>query len=180
MATARESNDQYKNEVERLNTAAEATKAKHESDVAMHRKHAATLARDVSDLQQTVETYKTELANASRRIHRNGYPHTPDSSNNTQTPRLPEDEDDPFGPGTTGMGMSTNRRRLDTSALFPPDAFGIDSVDNSPDPSPSRPFHVPAPTNEFEALQQKLTHAQRQIATLKGTLNREKELRMDY
>lgn len=180
LATSRESNDQYKNEVERLNTTAEVTKAKHESDIAMHRKHTATLARDVSDLQQTVETYKTELANASRRIHRNGYPHTPDSSNNTQTPRLAEDEDDPFGPGTTGMGMSTNRRRLDTSALFPPDAFGIDSVDNSPDPSPSRPFHVPAPTNELEALQQKLAHAQRQITTLKGTLNREKELRMDY
>ena len=180
LATSRESNDQYKNEVERLNTTAEAAKAKHETDIAMRRKQADTLARDVSDLQQTVETYKTGLTNASRRIHRNGFPHSPNSSNNTQTPRLAEDEDDPFGPGTTGMGMFTNCRRLDTSALFPPDAFGIDSVDNSPDPSPSRPFYVPAPTNEVEALQQKLAHAQSQTATLKGTLNREKELRMDY
>ena len=34
------------------------------------------------------------------------------------------------------------------------------------------------PSNEIEALQQRLTHAQRQINTLKGSLNREKQQRM--
>ncbi|KAH8119686.1 hypothetical protein DFH11DRAFT_460464 [Phellopilus nigrolimitatus] len=179
LAGSRESNDSYKNEVERLKSSIEETKIKHETDVAHHRKHAAALARDKSDLQQSVDTYKVELARASRRLPRFGSPFTPGSHTDAQTPRMPEDEDDPFGPGTTGM--STNRRRLDTSGLFPPDAFGPESVDNTPDPSPSRPFLAPShPTNEIEALQQKLAHAQRHISTLKGTLNREKELRMEY
>ncbi|KAI5121954.1 hypothetical protein M0805_002025 [Coniferiporia weirii] len=181
LTATRESNDSYKNEVERLKVAAEETKVKHETDVALHRKHVAALAREKSDLQQSVDTYKVELARASRRLPRFGSPYTPDGRSDAQTPRMPEDEDDPFGPGTTGMGMSTNRRRLDTSALFPPDAFGSESVDNSPEPSPSRPFLAPNhPSNEIEALQQKLAHAQRQISTLKGTLGREKELRMEY
>ncbi|THH09224.1 hypothetical protein EW145_g2179 [Phellinidium pouzarii] len=181
LTSTRESNDSYKNEVERLKSAAEEMKTKHETDVALHRKHVAALAREKSDLQQSIDKYKVELARASRHPLRFGSPYTPDGRSDAQTPRMLEDDDDPFGPGTTGMGMSTNRRRLDTSALFPPDAFGPESVDNSPEPSPSRPFLAPNhPSNEIEALQQKLAHAQRQISTLKGTLGREKELRMEY
>ncbi|KAL5506867.1 hypothetical protein ACEPAH_6323 [Sanghuangporus vaninii] len=181
LATARELNDSSKNEVDRLQRTIEEAKNKHEMDVALHRKQAAALAREKSDLQQTVDTYKVELARASRRLPRYGSPLTSDGQGDAQTPGPPEDEDDPFGPGTTGMGMSTNRRRLDTSGLFPSDAFGPDFVDASPDPSPSRPFLSPNhPSNEIEALQQKLAHAQRQINTLKSSLNREKELRMEY
>ncbi|KAL5508743.1 hypothetical protein ACEPAG_4778 [Sanghuangporus baumii] len=181
LATVREMNDSSKNEVDRLQRTIEEAKNKHEMDVALHRKQAAALAREKSDLQQTVDTYKAELARASRRLPRYGSPLTPDGQDDAQTPGPPEDEDDLFGPGTTGMGMSTNRRRLDTSGLFPSDAFGPDFVDASPDPSPSRPFLSPNhPSNEIEALQQKLAHAQRQINTLKSSLNREKELRMEY
>jgi len=53
--------------------------------------------------------------------------------------------------------------------------------DSSPDVSPSRPFQAPNhPSNEVEALQQRLSHAQRQINTLKSTLQREKELKIEY
>ncbi|EJD03472.1 uncharacterized protein FOMMEDRAFT_20543 [Fomitiporia mediterranea MF3/22] len=181
LATAREQNDSSKNEVDRLQRTIEDAKNKHETDVALHRKQTAALARDKSDLQQAVDTYKAELARASRRLPRYGSPLTPDGRSDAQTPRTTDDEEDLFGPGTTGMGMSTNRRRMDTSGLFPPDAFGPDYVDASPEPSPSKPFLSPNhPSNEIEALQQKLAHAQRQISTLKGTLAREKELRIEY
>ena len=181
LTAARELNDSSKNELDRLQRTIEEVKNKHETDVALHRKQAAALAREKSDLQQTVDTCKADLARATRRLPRYGSPLTPDGQQNVQTPGLPEDEEDPFGPGTTGMGMSTNRRRLDTSGLFPSDAFGSEFIDASPDPSPSRPFLSPNhPSNEIEALQQKLAHAQRQINTLKSSLNREKELRMEY
>ena len=56
LTSARETNDSSKNEVERLQHAIEDIKVKHETDVALHRKHAASLARDKSDLQQAVDT----------------------------------------------------------------------------------------------------------------------------
>ncbi|KAH9994699.1 hypothetical protein BJV77DRAFT_1059915 [Russula vinacea] len=72
---------------------------------------------------------------------------------------------------------STSRRRGDTSAMFSADG----DYDSSPDVSPSRPFQAPNhPSNEVEALQQRLSHAQRQINTLKSTLQREKELKIEY
>lgn len=78
-------------------------------------------------------------------------------------------------------GASTNRRKMDTSAMFPVDGFGSDYAD-SPEVSPVRAPFLAAnhPSNEIEALQQRLAHAQRQINTLKGTLQREKQLRMEY
>ncbi|KAL5512108.1 hypothetical protein ACEPAG_3629 [Sanghuangporus baumii] len=174
LVTVRELNDSSKNEVDRLQCMIEEAKNKHEMDVALHRKQAAALAHEKSDLQQTVNTYKAEIAHASRRLPRYGSPLTTDSQDDSQTPGPPEDEDNLFGSGTTGMGMSTNRRQLDTSGLFLSDAFGPDFVDALPDPSPSRPVLSPNyPSNEIEALQQKLAHAQRQINTLKSSLNRE-------
>ncbi|KAI0282557.1 hypothetical protein BGY98DRAFT_1094275 [Russula aff. rugulosa BPL654] len=72
----------------------------------------------------------------------------------------------------------TSRRRGDTSAMFSVDG----DFDSSPGVSPSRPFQAPDyyPSNEVEALQQRLACAQRQIKTLKGTLQREKELKIEY
>ena len=123
LTSARETNDSSKNEVERLQRTIEDIKVKHETDVALHRKHAASLARDKSDLQQAIDTYKMELARANRRLPRFGSPYTSDGRSEVQTPRHPDEEEDPFGAGTAGM--STGRRRLDSSTLFPPDAFGL-------------------------------------------------------
>jgi hypothetical protein len=91
------------------------------------------------------------------------------------TPTGHDNDADIFG--THGRG-STNRRNLDVSGLFPPDDLGSDLAD-SPDASPIRKPFLAAnhPTNEIEALRQRLAHAQRQINTLKGSLNHEKHLR---
>ncbi|KAF8962640.1 hypothetical protein BDZ97DRAFT_2059572 [Flammula alnicola] len=178
LALARDTGDQHKNEGERLQTVIEEMKAKHETDIAQARKHAAGLARDKSDLQQAMDTLKAEVARAGRRLPRFGSPLTPGGPDTKDflTPAGHDDPDDVFG--TTGRG-STNRRNLDVSGLFPPDDLGSDFAD-SPDPSPVRKPFLAAnhPTNEIEALQQRLAHAQRQINTLKGSLNREKQLRM--
>ena len=179
LASSRESNDSYKNEVERLKVTIEDTKAKHETDIALHRKQAAALVRDKSDLQSTVDNFKLELARVNRRLPRFGSPFSSSVHGDARTPKIDEDEDDPFV--APSAAASVNRRKFDTSGLFPPDAFGEDSVDNSPEPSPSRPFLAPNhPSNEMEALRQAYSHAQRTISTLKGTISREKELRMDY
>ena len=172
LATSRDSGDQHKNEAERLKNTLEEMKAKHETDIAHARKHAASLQRDKSDLQQSVDALKSE-ASRSKRLPRFGSPSTPNGpTSDFRTPAA--DDDDPFSvPPST-----TNRKRID--GLFPVDAFG-DLVDASPDPSPSRPFVASNhPNNEIEALQQRLSHAQRQINTLKGTLQREKESRIGY
>ncbi|KAF8889574.1 hypothetical protein BD779DRAFT_1662013 [Infundibulicybe gibba] len=180
LAASRDAGDQHKNESERLQTIIEEMKNKHETDVAQARKHAAGLARDKSDLQQTIETLKTEASRAGRRLPRFGSPLTPNGpgTNDYLTPAGDHGDDDVF---TGTGGASTNRRRLDTSAMFPPEDLGSDFAD-SPEPSPVRSsFLAPNhPSNEIEALQQRLAHAQRQINTLKGTLQREKQLRMDY
>ncbi|KAF8885292.1 meiotic cell cortex C-terminal pleckstrin homology-domain-containing protein [Infundibulicybe gibba] len=60
LAASRDAGDQYKNESERLQTIVEEIKNKHEIDITQARKHAAELARDKSDLQQTVDTLKAE------------------------------------------------------------------------------------------------------------------------
>ncbi|KAI0720816.1 hypothetical protein C8T65DRAFT_632906 [Cerioporus squamosus] len=176
LTMARETADQHKNEAERQQTAFEELKAKHETDVAQARKHAASLQRDKSDLQQALDSMKAEAAKASRRLPRFGSPLTPNglSASEAVTP-ADHDDDDVF----SAAGASTHtRKKLDNSGLFPE---GFEFEDESPDPSPSRPFLAPNhPTNEIEALQQRLAHAQRQINTLKSTLQREKELRMDY
>ncbi|TFK91198.1 hypothetical protein K466DRAFT_583031 [Polyporus arcularius HHB13444] len=176
LTTLRETADQHKNEAERQQTAFEELKAKHETDVAQARKHAASLQRDKSDLQQALDSMKAEAAKANRRLPRFGSPLTPNglSASEAVTP-ADHDDDDVF----SVAGASTHtRKKLDNSGLFPE---GFEFGDESPDPSPSRPFLAPNhPTNEIEALQQRLAHAQRQINTLKSTLQREKELRIDY
>ncbi|KAF8886927.1 hypothetical protein BD779DRAFT_1624570 [Infundibulicybe gibba] len=62
LAASRDAGDQYKNESERLQTIIEEMKNKHETDITQATgKHAAELARDKSDLQQTVDTLKAEV-----------------------------------------------------------------------------------------------------------------------
>jgi len=169
---AREATDQHKNEAERLKNGMEELKANHETAIAQARKQAASLQRDKSDLQQSLDTVKAEMARLNRRLPR-GSPMTPEGRERSDL-LTPNDRemDDVFSPPP-----STNRRRGDTSAMFSADG----EYDSSPDVSPSRPFQAPNhPSNEVEALQQRLSHAQRQINTLKGTLQREKELKIEY
>ncbi|KAG5219883.1 coiled-coil protein [Salix suchowensis] len=165
LATARDAGDQHKNEAERLNNTIEEMKAKHETDIAHARKHAASLARDKSDLQQTVDQMKTEAARSGRRLPRFGSPLTPNGAAGSDflTPGG-LDEDDVFSTG----GASTNRRRMDNSAIY---QGGVDEFGMPDDPRPSR---------EVEELQQKLAHAQRQISSLTHRVKREKELKMDF
>ncbi|KAI9463019.1 hypothetical protein F5148DRAFT_1313626 [Russula earlei] len=170
---AREATDQHKNEAERLKGGLEDLKANHETTIAQARKQAASLQRDKSDLQQSLDTLKAEMARLNRRLPRMGSPMTPEGRERSDL-LTPNDRevDDVFSPAP-----STNRRRGDTSAMFSADG----EYDSSPDASPSRPFQAPNhPSNEVEALQQRLSHAQRQINTLKSTLQREKELKIEY
>ncbi|KAI6043981.1 hypothetical protein EDC04DRAFT_2562205 [Pisolithus marmoratus] len=176
--TTRESADQHKNEAERIKTAFDEFKAKHETEFAQARKYAAGLQRDKSDLQSSLDAMKAEIVKANRRLGpKYGSPLTPGTAGAKDflTPAASE-VDDVF---TTG-GASTNRRKVDSSAVFQPENFE-DIADISPDPSPSRPFQAANhPSKEIEDLQQRLQHAQRQIKKLTGSLHREKEMRIDY
>ncbi|KAI0346389.1 hypothetical protein BDW22DRAFT_1388518 [Trametopsis cervina] len=175
LTNTREAVDQHKNEAERHQNAYQELKAKHEADVAQARRQAASLQRDKSDLQQTLDALKAENAKANKRLPRFGSPLTPNGANTPAINTPVPDEDDVFSTN----GASTNRKKMDTSGLFPVDGF--EYPDSSPEHSPSRPFLAPNhPSNEIEALQQRLAHAQRQINTLKGSLQREKELRIEY
>ena len=178
LALARDNADHHKIESEKLQGAFEELKNKHETDIAQARKHAAGLVRDKSDLQQTIDTLKAENARAERGIPKFGSPLTPGTKTDTDfvTPAGLDDDSDVFG--TTG-GASTNRRKLDISGMFGTDDLGSDYAD-SPEHSPFRKTFLAAnhPNNEIEALQQRLAHAQRQINTLKGSLNREKQHRL--
>lgn len=178
LQTTRESADHYKNEVDRLQTASEEQKQKHDTSGAQYRRQIASLQRQIFDLQQTNETTKAELVKAQRKSPRFLSPTTPNglAPSEAATPAN-GDADDLFS--TTGGASTHNRKRMDTSGLFPLEDF--DYADESPDVSPSRPFLAPNhPSNEIEVLQQRLVHAQRQISTLKGSLQREKEMRIDY
>ncbi|RDB16304.1 hypothetical protein Hypma_002995 [Hypsizygus marmoreus] len=116
LATARDAGDQHKNEAERLQNVVEEMKAKHETDVAQARKHAAGLARDKSDLQQAVDAMKTEVARAGRLFPRFGSPLTPNGAAGSDFVLTPAGDDN-NGDMFTG-GASTNRRKLDASAIF--------------------------------------------------------------
>lgn len=177
LASSHDTSEQQKNDLEKLQIAYDELKAKHETDIAQARKHAAGLQRDKSDLQQSMELLKTEHARANRKLPRMGG--SPAAANDTPndflTPGGPHD-DDIF----SMAGGSTNRRRGADNSLYPADRFS-DYADSSPDASPIKAPRAPNhPSNEIESLQQRLAHAQRQINTLKNTLQREKELKMDY
>ena len=176
LAAAREGADQTKIEDEKLKVSFHELKAKHETDIAQARKTVAGLQRDKSDLQQSLDALKLEMQRNARRLPKFGSPLTPNGAQTgPHTPR--DDEDDPFSPTHT-VASTRNRKQHDTSALFPADELGF--LDTSPDSSPLRPVLAPNhPSNEIEALQQRLVHAQRQISTLKGSLQREKEMRLE-
>ncbi|KAH7868951.1 uncharacterized protein C8R40DRAFT_1132791 [Lentinula edodes] len=179
LAASRDTSEQFKNETSQLQGALEELTNKHETDIALARKHAAGLARDKSDLQQTIDTLKTEVARAGRRLPRFGSPLTPNGAE-------PNDFLTPGGFSNPGDEVfsnvaSTNRRNKMSELGAYDDAFGDEFAD-SPEgsPLPGSPFRsANHPLNEIEVLQQRLAHAQRQILTLKGTLQREKKEKLD-
>ncbi|KAF6745032.1 hypothetical protein DFP72DRAFT_1018302 [Ephemerocybe angulata] len=197
--TTQTNSDQYKTESERLQGQLDTLKAKHETDVAQARRHAAGLMRDKSDLQTTIEKMKVEQAKwqssgLAPRGGRFGSPLTPgtvagreeDSRGHEYlTPAMEDNENDVFG--TTGG--ASRRRAGGSAAVLDPALFDYENGDgeNDEDGDPDSPmalrrrnkFLAPNhPSNEIEALQQRLAHAQRQIGTLRGSLNREKLARM--
>ncbi|KAF7316271.1 PH domain-containing protein [Mycena indigotica] len=163
LAASLQASETAKHEAERLTGVLDEMKAKHEADVATHRKTAAGLVRDKSDLQSTVDKLKSEAARAGRRgllSSQFGSPVTPNGVNGDfLTPA--NGDDDLFATG----GASTRRR-----AAF--DDYDNEGALDSPDASP---IPVKNGETEVELLRQKLAHAQRQISTLKSTLHREKE-----
>ncbi len=171
LSVSNDTAEQYKNENAQLQTNLEELTAKHETDVALARKHAAGLARDKSDLQQAMDRLKTEQERATRKFGRFGSPATPTvddtpAEESFLTPSL-------YGDDVFSNAASTNRRRPEGSAL----GDMLDGEDLSPDQSPlSRSPFLAAnhPSNEIEVLKQRLSHAHRQIATLKGGLMRER------
>ncbi|KAI5998631.1 hypothetical protein EDD15DRAFT_2403529 [Pisolithus albus] len=176
--STRESADQHKNKAECIQGALDEFKAKHETEFAQARKYAAGLQHDKSDLQSALDAMKAEVAKANRQFGpKYGSPLTPGaaSAQDFLTP-VASEVDDVF----TTDGASTNRRKMDSSAVFQPENFE-DIADISPDPLPSRPFQTANhPSKEIEDLQQRLQHAQRQIKKLTGSIHREKEMRIDY
>ncbi|KZV93038.1 hypothetical protein EXIGLDRAFT_646596 [Exidia glandulosa HHB12029] len=173
LAAARDTSEQHKSESERLAATLDEFKAKHETDVAQMRKTQASLQRDKSDLQSALDALKSDIVKKSRAIRRFGSPMTPGTDDrDPYTPQHLDDDEDPFG------GAASTRRRIEGLTPADPhmDLLGGEPL-SSPEPSPIRaPNH---PANEIEALQQALAHAQRQIATLKGTVQREKQRRME-
>ena len=177
LANARDHADHHKNDGDRLQSTLEELKNKHETDISQARKHAAGLLRNKSDLQQIIDALKAENACVGRGLPGFGSPLTPDAKDGADlTPAGHNDHNsDVFG---ANGGASTNRRKLDVSDMFAAKDLSSDFA-HSPEPSPiQKPFlEANHPSNEIEALQQRMAHAQRQIATLKVSLNREKQLR---
>jgi len=144
---SREAADQHKNEAERLKNGMEELKANHETAIAQARKQAGSLQRDKSDLRQSFDTLKAEMARSNRRLPRMGSPMTPKGRERSDlfTPNDRE-MDDVFSPAP-----STSRRHGDTSVMFSADG----DFNSSPDVSPSRPIQAPShPSDEVEALPQ--------------------------
>ncbi|KAF8328184.1 uncharacterized protein EI90DRAFT_3065826 [Cantharellus anzutake] len=170
LTSARETIDAQKNETERLQGSLDDIQSKHETDVAQMRKTTASLQREKSDLQTTLDTLKSDLAKKSRSLpNRFGSPVTP-----TDAAGTPGDDDDVF------TGGHSTRRRYDTSSLRSP----IDGTEDESwaDVSPTKPSIITPshPSTEIEALKQSLAHAHRQISTLKNSVQREKEQKQEY
>ncbi|THG96131.1 hypothetical protein EW026_g5644 [Hermanssonia centrifuga] len=177
LTTTRETADHHKGEAERQKNAFEELKHKHETAVAQFRREKASLQREKSDLQQEYDAERAKNAKISLRQHRFGSPLTPNGTTAPDFATPAHEEDDIFG--ATGGASTANRKKFDTSGLLPLDDF--DFADESPDPSPSRPFLAPNhPSNELEVAQQRYAHLQRQLNTQSRALQREKEQKLEW
>jgi len=152
----------------RHNADLRAVKARHNTEIAQARRQTVSLQRDKSDLQQTLNSSRVEWSKASERLPCFDSPLT--SNGGSVSEMAAHLEADAF---------TDNGRRLGAPGTFPD---GNDRPANSSlKPSPPRPFLVPNhATIEIEVLQRSLAHAEKQITTLKDTLQREKNLCTEY
>ncbi|KAF8636910.1 hypothetical protein AX17_003161 [Amanita inopinata Kibby_2008] len=180
LAASRDAADTHQNESERLTKAFEELKLKHENDMASARKNTAAHSREKNDLQQTIDSLKADLTRASRRFGGRS-PLTPNGTELNETFTTPA-HDVEQGDVFTGGASTRRRNKLDASGIFAVDDFGeLLGRDESPESSPLNGVFPSSnnPSNEIEALNRRLAHAQRQINTLKGTLTKEKQMRME-
>ncbi|KAK2461201.1 hypothetical protein APHAL10511_006728 [Amanita phalloides] len=180
LAASRDAADTHQNESERVGKLYEELKLKHENDMALARKNAAVHTREKNDLQQTIDSLKVDLTRATRRFGGRSplTPNGPESGDAFVTPAHDLEHSDIF----TGGASTRRRNKLDASGVFAIDDFGeLLERDESPEPSPVKGAFPASnqPSNEIEALQKRLAHAQRQINTLKGTLTKEKQMRLE-
>jgi hypothetical protein len=151
---SREAGDQHKNEAERLKNGMEELKANHETAIAQARRQAGSLECDKSDLQQSLDT-----ARSNRRLPHMGSPMTSEGRERSDV-LTPNDRemDDVFSPAP-----STSRRRGDTSGMFSADG----DLNSSPDVSPSRPIQARnRPSSEVKDLPQ----YERELANVRAKL----------
>ncbi|TKA54268.1 hypothetical protein B0A53_03359 [Rhodotorula sp. CCFEE 5036] len=182
LASTRDQLDSQRLESERLAKDLDELKNKHETDMANMRKSHAGLQRDKSDLQGTLEGLKSELAARSRAIRRG-----PGGSPAPGTPGyrrgLPGHGDDEDGDGSSGEGdfflRSTARRR--TGEGFPSSAIGKDDLfgPGEGDSPSASPIQRAGFATEADSLRASLAHAQRQIQTLRTSLQREKQAKLE-
>ena len=148
--------------------------------MAVARKNTAAHGREKNELQQTIDSLKADLTRATRRFGGRS-PLTPnglEQGDAFTTPSHDVDHSDIF----TGGASTRRRNKLDVSGVFAIDEFGeLLDRDDSPEPSPIKGAFPASnqPSSEIEALQKRLAHAQRQINTLKGTLAKEKQMRLE-
>ena len=126
----------------------------------------ASLQRDKSGLQQSLDTLKAEMARLNGQLPRMGSSTTPEVRERSDLLTLNDREmDDVFG-----LTPSTSRRCGNTSAMFSAD----ENFDCSPDVSPSRPFRAPNhQINEVEGLQRyekELTNARAKLEAKESEL----------
>lgn len=179
LAASRDAADTHQNESERVGKSYEELKLKHENDMAIARKNTAAHAREKNELLQNIDSLKADLTRATRRFGGRS-PLTPnglEQGDGFLTPAHDMDPSDIFTGGST-----RRRNKLDVSGVFAIDDFGeLLDRDDSPEPSPVKGTFPASnhPSSEIEALQKRLAHAQRQINTLKGTLTKEKQMRLE-
>ncbi|KIM23667.1 hypothetical protein M408DRAFT_252856 [Serendipita vermifera MAFF 305830] len=196
LTTFRETAESHKTESERLATVLAETKSRHETDVAQMRKQAATLQREKGELQTNVETLKSEITKKTRMIggRMGGSPMTPNDPKYLTPARHNDFGDEEREEADVFGTVGSTRRRMDSSLVFG-DTYDAELDQLSPDTSPIKnataarsPLALGSLTSaipnqsaaELETLKQSLAHAHRQLSTVKGSLNRERQLRTEY
>ncbi|PFH50595.1 hypothetical protein AMATHDRAFT_75493 [Amanita thiersii Skay4041] len=182
LATSRDAADLHQNESERFQKAYEELKVKHENDMAQARKNTAALNREKNDLQQNVDSLKADLTRATRRFGGRS-PLTPIGSGLGDASVTAAHDPELGGDVFTGGASTRRKNKVDSSGIFAPegDFNELLDADESPDSSPLKKAFPPNahPNDEIESLHRRLAHAQRQINTLKGTLTKEKQMRIE-
>ncbi|KAM0749543.1 hypothetical protein T439DRAFT_357881 [Meredithblackwellia eburnea MCA 4105] len=174
LSNTRETIDSQKLDNERLVQELEKVKMKFEVEMAGMRKSQAGLQRERSDLQGVMEGLKNQLETAKRGVRKVSRNATGDNlagilSGDEEGEEAEEGGEDVFGAMVGSNGNLAGRRKTGDGFL--------------PPPSPSDSFDSPggvgdSPVQRGGGGVEALSHARRQIETLKKALKREKELRI--